>query len=158
MKIIHFIFFFLTFLFSCQDKIESNEYANYCDSLHKADLFDGNILIADKGKIVYKASFGKANIYTGQDLNENSVFELASLSKQFTAMAIVLLKEKGELSFDDTISKFISELSFYKNVTIRNLLNHTGGLPDYMLSMDLATDFDKSKIAINEDVIALLAK
>lgn len=154
MKIIY--FFFLTLLFGCQDKNELNEYANYCDSLHKAGSFDGNILIADKGKIVYKASFGKANINTGQDLDENSVFELASVSKQFTAMAIVLLKEKGKLRFDDTISKYIPELSFYKNVTIRNLLNHTGGLPDYMQLMDMT--FAKSKIATNNDVISCLAK
>lgn len=135
---------------------EKSKIHNYCDSLYKAGLFNGNILIADKGYVVYKASFGKANEKTGQALNENSIFELASLSKQFTAMAVVILKEKGKLSFDAEIGKFLPELSFYKKVTIRNLLNHTGGLPDYMALMD--TTFNKSKIATNNDVISSFVK
>lgn len=74
---------------------------------------------------------GFANESTKEKLNENSIFELASVSKQFTAMAIVILKEKGKLNYDDKMSKFIPELSNYNHITIRNLLNHTGGLPDY---------------------------
>jgi len=135
---------------------DKSEIQNYCDSLYKVGLFNGNILIADKGNVVYKSSFGKANEKTGQALNENSIFELASLSKQFTAMAVVILKEKGKLSFDDEMSKFIPELSFYKKVTIRNLLNHTSGLLDYMALMD--TTFNKSKIATNNDVISSFVK
>lgn len=71
-------------------------------------------------------------------------------------MAIVMLKEKGKLNYDDKMSKYIPELSNYKNITIRNLLNHTGGLPDYMELLDSL--FDKRKIATNKDIIALFAK
>ena len=118
--------------------------------------FNGNVLIAEKGKVIYKKSFGLANENTKEKLNENSIFELASVSKQFTAMAIVILKEKGKLKYDDKMSKFIPELSNYKNITIRNLLNHTGGLPDYLPLMDSV--FDKSKIATNKDIISMFTK
>lgn len=125
-------------------------------ALHANGNLNGNILIAEKGKVIYKKSFGNANEITKQKLNENSIFELASCSKQFTAIAIMILKEKGKLNLDDTISKFIPELANYKNITIRNLLNHTGGLPDYMDLLDSL--FDKSKIATNKDIIALFSK
>jgi len=122
-------------------------------SIYDSGELNGNVLIAEKGKVIYKKSFGLSNETTKEKLNENSIFELASVSKQFTAMAIVILKENGKLNYDDKIAKFIPELSNYKNITIRNLLNHTGGLPDYMELMD--TVFDKSKIATNKDIISM---
>lgn len=131
--------------------------------LHKKKNFNGNILIAEKGKIIYKNSFGLANEQTKEKLNENSIFELASVSKQFTAMAIVILKEKGKINYEDKIIKFIPELSNYKNITIRNLLNHTSGLPDYMILLDsLLIEKknwkQKNKIATNKSIIEIFAK
>lgn len=117
---------------------------------------NGNFLVAEKGNVIYKKSFGVANETTQEKLTENSVFELASVSKQFTAMAIAILKEKGKLNYDDKISKFIPELSHYQNITIRNLIHHTGGLPDYMELM--YHNFDKTKIATNRDIITLFAQ
>lgn len=118
-------------------------------------IFNGNVLIAEHGKVIYKRSFGLANERTKEKLNDNSIFELASVSKQFTAMAIMILKEKGKLKLEDDFTKYIPELSHYKGITIKNLLNHTSGLPDYMDLMDSL--FDKSKIATNKDIIALFA-
>ena len=125
-------------------------------AIHTRGKLSGNILIAEKGKVVYKKSFGIANEEAKQKLNENSIFELASCSKQFTALAIMILKEKGKLNLDDNISKFIPELAFYNGITIRHLLNHTGGLPDYIELMDSL--FDKTKIATNKDIITIFAK
>ena len=117
---------------------------------------NGNILIAEKGTVLYKKSFGLANETTQEKLNENSIFELASISKQFTAMAIAILKEKGKLSYDDKLTKFFPELYTYDTITIKNLVQHTSGLPDYMELMGGL--FDKSKIATNKDMIAMLAQ
>lgn len=125
------------------------------NSAYSKKKINGNFLIAEKGKIIYNKSFGYTNEFTKEKLNENSVFELASVSKQFTAMAIMILKENGKLNLIDDITKFIPELSTYKGITIRNLLNHTGGLPDYQEIMDSL--FDKSKIAVNKDIINLFA-
>ena len=99
-------------------------------SMYKNGILNGNILIAEKGKVIYKKSFGFTNDSTKEKLNEHSIFELASISKQFTATAIVILKEKKKLNYDDKMSKYIPELSYYDNITIRHLLNHTSGLPD----------------------------
>lgn len=126
------------------------------NDLFKSERFNGNVLVAEKGNVLYNKSFGNANESTKELLNENSIFELASVSKQFTAMAIVILKEKGKLSYEDKISTFLPQLSNYKNVTIKHLLNHTGGLPDYMDLMDSL--FDKSKIATNKDIVDLFSK
>jgi CubicO group peptidase (beta-lactamase class C family) len=137
-----------------QDKVQKID--SFLTSFYNRGNFNGNVLIAEKGKVIFKKSFGFSNETTKEKLNENSIFELASVSKQFTAMAIVILKEKGKLNYEDKISKYIPELSNYQNITIRNLLNHTSGLPDYMEVMDSV--FDKSKIATNKDIISIFAK
>lgn len=137
-----------------QDRLQKID--SLFNSLYSNNRLNGSVLIAEKGKEIYKHSFGKANEETNQKLNDSSIFELASCSKQFTAMAIMILKEKRNLNLDDNISKFIPELANYKGITIRNLLNHTGGLPDYMELMDSL--FDKSKIATNKDIISIFGK
>ncbi len=144
----------ITQLISGQNQVQKID--SILSELHSNNKFNGNILIAEKGKILYKKSFGIANEETKQKLNENSIFEIASCSKSFTAMAIMILNEKGKLNIDDTISKFLPELSFYKGITIKHLLNHTGGLPDYFEIMDKF--FDKSKIATNNDIIKFFAE
>lgn len=124
--------------------------------------FNGNVLIAEKGKIIYKNSFGLANETSKEKLNKNSIFELASVSKQFTAFAIVILKEKGKLKYEDKIGDILPQLSFYKNISIRNLLNHTSGLPDYMKILDSLlidkTWDNKTKIANNKDILDVYEK
>jgi CubicO group peptidase (beta-lactamase class C family) len=126
------------------------------DKLYKDNKFNGNVLIAEKGEVIYKKSFGLANEKTKAALNENSVFELASCSKQFTAMAIAILNKQKKLKYDDAMSAYIPELEFYKGISIRHLLNHTSGLPDYMMLFDSL--WDKKKIATNADIISLFKK
>lgn len=146
----------LLFMFSLA--IFSQERIQKIDSiflnLYNTNQFNGNILIAEKGSIIYKKSFGLANEDTKEKLNENSIFELASVTKPFTAMAIMILKEQGKLNIDDKITKHLPELSNYDTITIRNLIHHTGGLPDYMTLMNPI--WDVNKIATNTDVINML--
>jgi CubicO group peptidase (beta-lactamase class C family) len=118
--------------------------------------FNGNVLVADKGKVIFEKSYGLANVETQEKLNTNSIFELASVSKQFTAMAIVLLQKQGKLQYDEPVSKYIPELSFYPVITIRNLVVHTSGLPDYMELFD--EKWDKTKFATNQDIVNEFAK
>jgi CubicO group peptidase (beta-lactamase class C family) len=125
-------------------------------------MLNGNVLIAEKGQIIYNRSFGFANEKTKEKLNENSVFGLASVSKQFTAMAIVILKEQGKLNYDDKITKYLPELTTYDNITIRNMLTHTSGLPDIVQLTDSREAREylskhlEGKIATNKDVVAFL--
>lgn len=125
-------------------------------SLQGKGRLNGSVLVAEKGRIVYLKSFGIANEATKAKINKNTVFELASCSKQFTAMAILILQKQGKLNLDDPMAIYLPDLAFYDKITIRNLLNHTGGLPDYLSILDSL--FDKHKIAVNSDVISTFAK
>ena len=85
------------------------------------------------GKVVHKKGYGLANIETKTPITNTTTFDLASCSKQFTAMAIMMLAERGKLSYDDPLTKFFPEFPAYASkITVRHLLNHTSGLPDYM--------------------------
>jgi len=127
---------------------------NFMQAQVTVNSFNGNVLIAKAGKVIYQKAFGYRNYDTKQLLDTNSVFELASVSKQFTAMGILLLWERGRLSLTDTLRKFFPKLP-YKRVTIQNLLTHTSGLPDYMTAME--HKWDHKKIAFNDDMISFLA-
>lgn len=135
------------------------------DALHNLDslfhyldtsgLFNGNILVASGGEKKSFAAIGYSNLKTKERLTEASTFELASCSKQFTAAGILTLVAKGRLSLDQKLETILPALP-YKGVTIRHLLNHTGGLPDYMELMQ--EHWDRKRIATNEDVVHLLDK
>lgn len=85
------------------------------------------------GKRPFVDSFGLADIDSGTRIGTDTVFDAASLSKQFTAFAVLLLERYGRLSLDDSIRKFVPELGEYAQpVTVRHLLHHTSGLRDYV--------------------------
>ncbi|MES2330891.1 MAG: serine hydrolase domain-containing protein [Bacteroidota bacterium] len=116
--------------------------------------FSGVVLIAEKGKIKYEKAFGYREFAGQSALKKTDIFELASVSKQFTSMVIMMLKEKGLLQYDDLVEKYL--VIPYKGITIRHLLTHTSGLPDYQGIMDQY--WDKSKVAGNEDILVYLNK
>lgn len=93
--------------------------------------FAGAWLYAERGEIVSKGAVGINGAAGTEPIREDMVFDLASVSKQFTATAVMLLRRDGLLSLADEITKFFPEIP-YRGVTIRHLLNHTGGLPDYI--------------------------
>jgi CubicO group peptidase (beta-lactamase class C family) len=149
-------------LILAQDRVQKID--SLLTSIYDSGKLNGNILIAEKGQVIYNRSFGLANEITQEKLNENSVFDLGSVSKQFTAMAIVILKEQGKLNYDDKITKYLPELSEYSNLSIRNLLNHTGGLPD-ILQLNNNPDANEyysanlvGKIATNKDIITFFSQ
>jgi CubicO group peptidase (beta-lactamase class C family) len=164
MKKILFISVILIGIISCknekqnaENKVIPNEKSNKLDTLftelYQKGAFNGNVLVAENGNIVFKKSYGLANEKSNEQLNEETIFELASVSKQFTAMGIVQLEKKGKLSYNDLISKYVPELEKYENITVKNLLTHTGGLPDYMALSE--NNWNKTKIATNENIINL---
>ncbi len=91
------------------------------------------IAILKHGKIVYKKGYGYANLEYNIPNTPSTVFHIASLSKQFTALSILLLAKDGKLSINDNINKYIPEMPvFEKPITILNLLNHTSGLREWI--------------------------
>ncbi|HMJ71222.1 MAG TPA: serine hydrolase domain-containing protein [Cyclobacteriaceae bacterium] len=157
----HYLPFFLVVLVfvSCGEKKKADPYARvgaHLDSLVAGVKdFSGVLLVADSGKTIYHKAFGYRNFDTKEPIDTASVFELASVSKQFTSMVIMMLKEEGKLGYDDPLEKYLPIIP-YKNITIRHLLTHTSGLPDYQAVMD--QHWDKTKVAGNAECIEYLVK
>ncbi|MDP1744042.1 MAG: serine hydrolase domain-containing protein [Bacteroidota bacterium] len=93
--------------------------------------FNGCILIAQQGQIIYKNVFGFSNLKTKDSLKINSAFQLASTSKTLTAAAILLLKDQGKLNLSDNIQRFLPNFP-YHNITVQTLLTHRSGLSNYI--------------------------
>jgi CubicO group peptidase (beta-lactamase class C family) len=89
------------------------------------------VAVIKDGMVVYRKGFGCANLEYGIPITPSTVFHVASVSKQFTAMAITMLEAAGKLSADDDIRKYLPDMPDYgRTITIRNLLNHTSGIRD----------------------------
>jgi CubicO group peptidase (beta-lactamase class C family) len=108
-------------------------------TLNKPDSPGAAIAVIEKGKLILEKGYGLANLEYDIPVTPSTVFHVASVSKQFTAMAIVLLEEDGILSIDDDIRKYLPELPDYgQKITIRNLLQHTSGIRDQWQTLGIA--------------------
>jgi CubicO group peptidase (beta-lactamase class C family) len=149
------LFFLITTGFTlCAQHISETLY-NYLAAAASDNGMNGNILFASNGEINSKKSFGYAN-FENKILNTDStLFPLASISKTFTAVAILQLKEKGKLKLDDPFKKYFPDFPF-ESITIRQLLSHTSGLPDMEAVLDSFVNKQPDKIFTNADVIPAL--
>jgi len=154
------ILILLALVIGCQvkeeQKSEGNLLAAKIDSVFTSlPDFSGVVLFADKGDPIYHKAFGVRSYETNTPIELKDIFELASVSKQFTATTIMILNQDGLLDYDDPIEKYLPEIN-YQGITIRHLLTHTSGLPDYYKVMD--EHWDKNKIATNPDIFEYLKK
>lgn len=134
----------------------SSKYYNYFSKLSKYRRFKGTVLIADKNGILFDTAIGFANYHTRDSLHLNSSFHLASVSKQFTAMAIMILKEDGKLRYDDPVENHLKDWP-YRGITIRHLLNHTSGIANILNYVDHYLKYwDSCQIAENKHVPYIL--
>lgn len=122
------------------------------------------VLVRKGGKTVFEHGYGLRDLRTKARIDAKTNFRLASFTKQFTAMAIMLLVHDGKLHYDDKLTQYFPEFPAYgKDITIRHLLNHTSGLPDYE---DLMNVEEKTRGVIwtpehqiqDEEVLELLEK
>ena len=114
--------------------------------------------IIENGQFIYKRGYGMANLEYDVPISSNSVFRTGSVSKQFTAMSVVLAAAKGKLSLDDDIRNYIPEMRDYgKTVTIRHLIHHTSGIRDYLVLMSLAGKRNEDYYT-NEEVMGKLSR
>jgi len=133
--------------------------ANQIDSLLKhsfhAQSFSGSVLVADQGNIIHNKAYGYMDLDQTKEIKTASVFEIASLSKQFTALLIMILEEKGKLSYDDKLIQYFPKLP-YKDISIRHLLTHTSGLSEKQFFMWAGQNMDPKKIYTNELILTYL--
>lgn len=146
--------FFLLLLFCSfihAQQIDSISYV--LDSANAASPFFGNVLITKKGKTIFEKSYGYADAPNQKPLTYKNSFQLASISKQFTAYGIMLLKQKGQLEYDSFVTSYLPSFP-YTNITIRHLLQHTSGLPNFW--DDIRPKMDTLKSFGNKEVLDYL--
>ena len=121
---------------------------------------NGAWLYAENGKIVSKGALGFRDPENKLPLAEDSIFQLASVSKTFTGAAVMLVMRQGLVSPEDRITKFFPELTAYEDVTVRHLLNHTSGIPDYFDDMDWFFRIwkEEKRVPGNDEIVRFLCE
>src|SRR5689334_7191252 len=116
------------------------------------------LAVSRNGALVYEHGYGMANLEQGIPINPASVFPVASVSKQFTAMCILLLVERGKLSLDDEVKRFFPEWADTEHpITIRRLLTHTSGLRDAFTLIGIAAAREDG-VNVNVAIASVLAR
>ncbi|MCG7280950.1 beta-lactamase family protein [Chryseobacterium taklimakanense] len=128
-------------------------YKNQVDSVIAKNKFNGSISIAQNGEKLYEKESGYGDFQAKTKLDSNSVFAIASVSKQFTAVLILLQQEAGKLNVNDKASKYLADFQKpnFEKVTIHQLLNHTSGLNDFgeNLQFESGSDYSYSNKGYN---------
>ncbi len=119
------------------------------------DDFSGSILVAKNGQILFENYVGYSNYKEKSTITENTPLHLASISKVLTASVILRMVDENKISLEDSFQKYFPKFPFEK-ITIRTLLNHRSGLPNYAYFTDNDSIWDKSKTLKNSDVLDLL--
>jgi CubicO group peptidase (beta-lactamase class C family) len=129
---------------------DTDALAAWFDALSGRSAFNGTVLLAQRGAILLEKHRGYTDIDGAVPLSSHSSFSLASVSKPFTAMGIVLLAWRRKLGLDDTLARHVPEVPGGGDITIRHLLHHTSGLPDYL---ELTDHWDPQRLLIMRDLI-----
>ena len=114
--------------------------------------FHGSVLVSKNDSILYTGYYGMADFKNKKLVDSSSVFQLASVSKQFTATAIMILHERGQLNISEKVTKYFPDFP-YKHVSIEQLLNHTSGLPSYFYLAE--KKWENVLLPLNQDMMDL---
>jgi CubicO group peptidase (beta-lactamase class C family) len=133
---------------------------NLAREAHEKGGFTGAWLYAEGGVIVSEGAVGWRDAADTLPVGEDTIFQLASVTKQFTAAAVMLVIRKGLLNLEDEIVQFFPELTAYKGVTIRHLLTHTGGVPDYFEDADWFIKIwkEENRVPGNGEIVRFLCE
>ncbi len=123
----------------------------FYDSVLEPRGFSGGLLVAKNGSIIFEKYSGFGNLEKQEPINEHSAFHLASVSKTFTAMAVLKLVEENKVKLDEDILKYFPNFP-YRGITVRMLLNHRSGLPNYTYFLQ-KLGWDVKKTSTNSDVL-----
>ncbi len=119
-----------------QSKVDANQQKRYDSAATKLDQylkdkgFNGTVLVTDKNNVVLRKGYGYANVKDKVLTTPRTKYRIGSITKTVVAISILQLREKGKLNIEDNVNKYIPSFPADKNITLRNLLTHTSGLPD----------------------------
>jgi len=106
-----------------------------------------SIMVVKDGDVIYKKNLGLSNLRTKTPVTDNTIFNIGSVTKQFTAFCILKLAEEGKLNLDDPIQKYIPELPYFGDtISLHHLLSNTSGIPDYLEVLGLKNQFKKKRL------------
>ena len=130
--------FFLFWIvgFNSPNIVSAQSFETKIDSLIQIEFKDKNgpggvFMVAKNGKAIYQKAFGKANLELDVDLTPENVFQIGSMTKQFTAIAVLMLEEQGKLYVQNPITKYIPDYPSGDKITVHHLLTHTSGIKDF---------------------------
>ncbi len=137
-----------------EKNVISQKCTDWYNQFLKNSNFNGGVIVAKNGNIVFEQYKGTAHLNGRDTVNSQTPFHIASVSKTFTAMAVLKLWQEGKLNIDDEFSKYFTNFN-YPKVTLRTLLNHRSGIPNYIYFMD-ELGWDKKIFIRNKDVLEFL--
>ncbi|QDH79914.1 beta-lactamase family protein [Echinicola soli] len=139
---------------------EGNPKAEQLDSLfhylYAEGLYNGAVAVVDEGELIFKKAYGLANLEDSSAFGTGTAMEVASVSKQFTASAIMHLAQEHKLSITDDIRAYLPAGFPYEGISIKHLLSHTAGVPDY--TTYFIDHWPKNQLANNKDIVAYFIK
>lgn len=154
--LIIFVSFILTGLFNPQQTLASNDIQSKIDEYIRAyeeiNLFSGTVLVAKNNEIIFKKAYGKADYSNNIRNTLTTKFRICSLTKSFTAMAIMQLEQKRLLSRNDTLSKYITDYPAGDEITIHHLLTHTSGIVNHTELPSFSTDRRLKPCTVNDTI------
>lgn len=132
------IILFTATFFAANAQVDSvpQKLDTYLLTANKENRFNGNALIAQRGKILLQKSYGNKNFAMHILNDSNTIFQIGSITKQFTAAVILKLQEEGKLSVNDKLDKYFPQFKYAGEITIENLLTHTSGIYNYTNDID----------------------
>ena len=145
-------------------EVKNTVSAKYQDAVYRIDTFfnklvsskafNGSVVVAKEGEVIYRKSFGIADKENGIPVTDTTAFQLASVSKVITATAVMILVEKGLVKLDDTFASYFPEFP-YPKVTVKHLLCHRSGLPNYLYFLNDVVS-NKTTVLTNQEVLRLM--
>jgi CubicO group peptidase (beta-lactamase class C family) len=144
--------FLLAYSMNLYSQNTAAELERFFSTAFRNQRLNGNVLIAEKGKIVYEKSFGYADVASKKLNSRTSAFHIASITKTFTGTAILQLVEKGKLDLDDPVKKHLKNFP-YPQITVRHLLSHSSGLPSFQALFDSVRNVHPDTLFTNADII-----
>ena len=141
-------------ILSAEDLTLRNSSEKFFQQTLLRSRFNGGVLVSRNGRIIFEAYNGLEEVLKGDSINSSTSFHLASVSKTITAMAVLKLFEEKSISIDQPVSYFLNGFPFPK-ITVRNLLSHRSGLPNYVHFAE-HLGWDTKKTLTNQDVLQLI--
>lgn len=138
----------------------AKEMDNFVSSFHQLKQFNGNVLVAKQGNVIFEKSYGHANFEWEIKNTAETKFRIGSITKQFTALLILQLVQQGKIQLDAPLSTYLPDYrqDIGNKITIRQILNHTSGLDNYTRAKDFRSHYSRNPYTVNEFITLLCSE